>query len=215
MEGDSNSKYFHAYATTRKAKNKITRLKDENGDLVTEQGGMCNIVKDYFVNLFSQSESNQEDISDITEAKITEAQNAKLVEEFTFEEFSLAVKQMHPDKSAGPDGLNPAFYQNFWSLLGKEVFQCCCTWLNEVSFPTKLNDTTIVLIPKKDNAKSMKDLRPIALCNVLYKIIAKVLSNRLRVLLPGIITQNQSAFVPGRSITDNFLIAFEMLHYMK
>ena len=58
----------------------------------------------------------------------------KLVEDLTFEEFSVAVKQMHPDKSAGPDGLNPAFYQNFWHLLGFEIFNCCKKWLDEVSF---------------------------------------------------------------------------------
>lgn len=99
--------------------------------------------------------------------------------------------------------------------MGKEIFQCCKQWLNDLAFPLNLNDTTIVLTPKKDNADSMKDLRPIALCNVLYKVIAKVLSNRLRVILPGIISENQSAFVPNRSIADNVLIAFEMLHYMK
>lgn len=99
--------------------------------------------------------------------------------------------------------------------MGKEIFQCCKQWLSDLAFPLSLNDTTIVLIPKKDNADSMKDLRPIALCNVLYKVIAKVLSNRLQVILPDIISENQSAFVPNRNITDNVLVAFEMLHYMK
>lgn len=73
----------------------------------------------------------------------------QLVADLTFEEFSDAIKQMHPDKSAGPDGLNPAFYQNFWSLLGEELFLTCKKWLHEVSFPEKINAATIVLIPKK------------------------------------------------------------------
>lgn len=69
-----------------------------------------------------------------------------------------------------------------------------------MAFPANLNDTTVVLIPKKDNAYAMKDLHSITLCNVLYKIISKILSNRLRVILPGIITENQSAFIPGRKM---------------
>lgn len=139
----------------------------------------------------------------------------KLIEDVSFEEFTVAVHQMHPDKTSGPDGLNPTFYQNFWEMMGKEVFDCCKDWLQGNSFPADLNHTNVVLIPKKDNAFQMKDLRPIALCNVLYKIMAKVLENRLKVILPGLISKKQSAFIPGRSITDNVLVAFEVVHHMK
>lgn len=211
LEGDANSKFFHAFATTRKKKSAILKLKNDAGDEKIDHEGMCGIVKAYFQQLFSQSEEIDESDLYQYDAVISEDQNKRLVEDFTFEEFSEVVKQMHSDKSAGPDGLNPAFYQNFWNLVGKEVFLSCKRWLQEVTFPANLNDTIVVLIPKKENADSMKDLRPIALCNVLYKRIAKVLSNRLRNLLPGVIAENQSAFVPNRNITDNALIAFEML----
>lgn len=99
--------------------------------------------------------------------------------------------------------------------MGNELFQCCTKWLDELSFPANLNDTIIVLILKKENADTLKDLRPIALCNVLYKVIAKVLANRLKVVLQDVISENQSAFVPGKNISDNVLVAFELLHFMR
>lgn len=200
LDGDSNSKYFHVFATTRKKSNAITLLKNDEGEVVTDQVEMCGIVNRYFSHMFDVGDVEQDDEGSQYENRISDEQNLNLVAEFTFEEFSEAVRQMHPDKSAGPDGLNPAFFQNFWNLLGKEVFESCSKLLKELF---------------QENADSMKDLRPIVLCNVLYKIIAKVLSNLLKLLLPEIITENQSAFVLNRSITDNVLVAFEMMHYMK
>ena len=81
--------------------------------------------------------------------------------------------------------------------------------------PSSLNTTHVRLIPKTTGAKGVADYRPIALCNVFYKIISKLLSIRLKAVLPCIISENQSAFIPGRAISDNLLITHETLHYLK
>lgn len=82
-------------------------------------------------------------------------------------------------------------------------------------FPSSLNETNIFLIPKCDQPTSMKDLRPISLCNVVYKIGAKVLANRLKYVLSKCISEEQYAFIEGRSILDNALVATEVIHYMR
>lgn len=82
-------------------------------------------------------------------------------------------------------------------------------------FPPDLNCTNIALIPKCTNPATMRELRLIALCNVVFKILAKVFTNRLKVVLLGIISKEQFAFVEGRSIIDNVMVAFEILHNMK
>lgn len=77
-----------------------------------------------------------------------------------------------------------------------------------------LKDTNISLIPKKQNPERI-DIRPISLWNVIYKVISKVLANRLKKVIDSIISDSQSAFIPGRLITDNIMIAFEAMHYMR
>ena len=72
----------------------------------------------------------------------------------------------------------------------------------------------VVLIPKVKNPNRIKDLRPISVCNIIYKLVSKVIANRLKLILPAIILENQNAFVPGRLITDNILVAYEVSHYL-
>lgn len=214
-EGDDNTSFFHAYASARKKNNRVNFLMTDGGTRVDSNAGMCEIVKDYFSSIFAATDLVQPAYTNVSPRVVSNEQNQILVEEVSFDEFTEAIHQMHPDKASGPDGLNPAFYQNFWKIMGMEVFDCCKDWLQGNSFPADLNHTTVVLIPKKENVCHMKDLRPIALCNVLYKIMAKVLANRLKRVLPGVISEKQSAFVPDRNITDNVIAAFEIVHHMR
>ena len=110
--------------------------------------------------------------------------NNQLIKEFTVEEVDVALKQMAPLKATGPDGLPPIFYQQYWHLLGKDVTTTVLTCLNSGKILKAINHTYITLIPKVQNLEEVVEFRPISLCNVIYKIISKVLANRLKTLLP-------------------------------
>jgi hypothetical protein len=118
-------------------------------------------------------------------------------------------------KAPGPDGIHAVFYKRFWDLCGGEITTEVLQAINSGVIPNGWNDTTIVLIPKVDDPELVSQFRPISLCNVIYKIISKMLALRLKGILPEIISPMQSAFVPGRFITDNVLVAYESIHSIK
>jgi len=201
-------------ASSRRRKNTISKLRHPNGSWLTSLDDMSAHIHDYFSGLFQAINGDQKPIITRIQSRVTENDNATLTKPFSVDEFKEAVFSMHPDKSPGPDGLNPGFYQFFWDDIGADIFSSACSWLQSGAFPTHLNDTNIVLAPKGDHPETIKDLRPISLCNALYKIISKVLANRLRPLIGNLISPEQAAFVPSRSFMDNALSAFEILHHM-
>uniref|UniRef100_A0A8I6X233 Reverse transcriptase domain-containing protein n=1 Tax=Hordeum vulgare subsp. vulgare TaxID=112509 RepID=A0A8I6X233_HORVV len=138
--------------------------------------------------------------------------NASLIKEFSEKEISDALFQIGPLKAPGPDGFPARFFQRNWDIMKKDVIEAIQGFFENGNLPEGINDTSIVLIPKGKNPKSLKDFRPISLCNVIYKVISKCLVNRLRPLLGELISETQSAFIPGRIITDNAIIAFECFH---
>ena len=121
---------------------------------------------------------------------------------------------MHLTHAPGPDGMSAIFYQKYWNIVGNDVTSIVLNVLNFDNPMTKLNKTNITLVPKVKQPTRMKDFRPISLSNVAYKLIFKVLANRLKVVLSQLISENQSAFLPKRLITDNILVAFELMHYL-
>ena len=141
--------------------------------------------------------------------------NNLLLHPFSSTEIREALFQMHPTKAPGPDGMNALFYQKFWHIMGHDVSEAILEFLHSGQMLKSINYTHIALIPKLKAPDTMTQFRPISLCNVLYKIISKVLANRLKTVLNHVISGNQSAFVPRHLISDNIQVAFEALHHLK
>ncbi|XP_073121701.1 uncharacterized protein [Henckelia pumila] len=214
QEGDDNTKIFHNYASSLKIKNQIMELQDNQGNSCFWGRGMEELILLYFQELYSTDGCIDDYIISNVSRLIDENQNRELTRPYEEQEILSALKSMHKDKSPGPDGMNPGFFQHFWEITGVHVKTACMEFLNKGYLPEGINYTSIVLIPKKKRPETLSDIRPISLCNVIYKIVAKVVANRLKGVLNSIISRFQSAFTPGRSITDNVMISFEISHYL-
>ena len=156
-----------------------------------------------------------EEVLSTVPVKVTADMNRIRLDLYKEGEVKDALFQMFPTKEMGPDGFPAHFFQRHWELCGKEVIAMVLELLNGEEEPMGINETLIVLIPKVASPEEIGQFRPISLCNVIYKIASKVLANRLKIFLPEIILEEQSAFVPGRLITDNIISAYECLHFMK
>lgn len=122
---------------------------------------------------------------------------------------------MAPMKLPRLDNFNPSFYQTYWHIVGEEVTLVVLKFLNEGIFDNCINHNFIVLILKIKNPIKASNFMPISLCNMIYKLVSKVLDNRLKRFLLYIISKSQITFIPKRLIMDNVIVAYEMLHSIK
>jgi hypothetical protein len=215
-EGDRNTNYFHACANQRKKSNTIVGIRDSNNIWYNDDVGIERVVDNYFHGIYTSSNPTAIDtVTQEVEHVVSPGMNEDLMMPFTREEVRCALFQMSPSKAPGPDGMTALFFQKFWHIVGMDVTDSILDFLNNGHMLKSLNYTHIALIPKVKSPELMTQFRPISLCNVLYKIISKVLVNRMKTVLPFVVSDSQSAFVPGRMISDNIMIAFEILHHLK
>ncbi|PRQ20703.1 putative RNA-directed DNA polymerase [Rosa chinensis] len=178
---------------------------------------MESVMVNYFEQMYKAGTIDTEALEETLQAispSVTEEMNISLCSQYSCEEVKEALFQMYPTKSPRPDGMPPLFFQHYWESIGADITAAVHNFLQTGQLLKQINFTHICLIPTVNSPETMADLHPITLCNVIYKLCSKVIANRLKVILPQIISPFQSAFIPGRLITDNTLAANKLAHFI-
>lgn len=209
-DGERNTKFFHSLVKRRRCVNRIHSISQGNTVLTSPQDIRGSAVE-FFQGLLS------DDVLDLLPVNLNYCPHSQL--DFTavcalptVEEIHTAVFGISRDSVSGPDGFSALFYQHCWDLIGTDVCEAVWDFFDGHQMPASFTATTIVLIPKVVFPSAWSDFWPISLCNVTNKIISKVLTSRLSTMLPDLLAPSQSGFVRGRLISDNILLAQEMVH---
>jgi hypothetical protein len=159
--------------------------------VVKGEEGLQALVSNYFINLFSpMAGTNMEHILDHIIPGITKQVYQMLSAEYRSGEVKAAPDSIGDLKALGPEGMPAIFYKKFWRTVGDTLVHEVLIMLRSGSLPEGWNETVVQVIPKVHNLEGMKDLRPVSLCNVVYKFISKVLANCLKVILDELISPN-------------------------
>ncbi|KAK1297668.1 hypothetical protein QJS10_CPB15g01193 [Acorus calamus] len=187
--GDSNSAFFYASFASRKAHNTLRKVTLQNGSQSENPDTVKSFTVDFFKRLLNQRTHKKPSRMDFL-TKLSNHEVALLIEEVSEKEIYVTLKSMKASSSPGPDGFNAFFFQACWPVVGADV------------------------VLAEANADSLDKFRPISLCGTIYKLITKIMASRLQVVLPKLISLNQTAFIKGRKISQGILLAHELVRYL-
>lgn len=215
-EMDNNTKYFHTLANRIMFRKNIDSLCDDNGVWHNDRNDISNMLVSHFSAVSNTSNPSFSDNTfDIIPSIISVQDSINLSRTPSSDEIHLTLKHMTAWSSPGPDGFQAGFYQSNWDIVGNSVVEVVQSFFENGYMPSEFNRAFLSLIPKTDDAKSPVDFRPIGLCNTVYKVISKILTDRIKPHLKHLISPYQAVFVSGRAIHDNIIVAHEMIHTMK
>jgi hypothetical protein len=209
-EGDANSKFFHCCIKSRTHQNGIKALKVDS-EWVFGVNEIRRVVVDYFKRHMASSDWERPKLDGVSFASISKADNASLVSPFSMEEIELVVKESDGNKCPGPDGFNFAFFKKFWYLIKNKVRIFFNQFHGSEVLSRCLLSYFVTLIRKVKCPLSLKEYRPISLLGSIYKILAKVLAERLSKVMNSVISKSQSTLLKGRHFVDGVMIVNEVV----
>lgn len=217
MFGDRNSAYFHASAQVRRRRNEIATLWLPGTGWVTDEKEIRRAFINYYKAIYKKG----------PRVNIYEGYPLQLLQELpkippisqglldlmpSDLEIHNALKSLGPHKAAGPDGFNAKLMQDRWDIFGPLILKEVHSFFSTGVMPSYIAKSNLVLIPKIQDPVGVNDFRPVSVCNVIYKVISKLLASRLKPYISRVVSSTQSAFVPGREISENVILLREVLH---
>ncbi|XP_019162015.1 PREDICTED: uncharacterized protein LOC109158583 [Ipomoea nil] len=212
QDGDKNTTFYHKATLIRRNRSRITMLKID-GEWISNPQIIKDHIANYFKCLFGRAlDGSIETPTLMCGRSMSNRQSQYLNRYASLDEVRHAVFGMKQFGSPRPDGIQAAFYQQYWDTVGIPVTDFVNSCLSSGTIPVGMLEAYMTLIPKKDNPENAGDFRPITLLNVIFKIVSKVLVNRFRPIMKKLVGPFQNSFLPGRSTMDNIVLAQEVIH---
>lgn len=216
-EGDLNTVYFHRLVRVRASFNSIRSFTLPSGDIISDPHAMGMHAVKHFQDLLSPDTlpfhaTSRSWIQEIVSFRCPEDLSRSMTKSPSPEEITQVMRKLNANKAPGPDGYTSGFFKSAWQIIGTEVISSINQFFLSGFLPSATNSTILTLVPKRQGASAISDFRPVSCCNTLYKTISKLLVHRLKPMLPALILPNQTAFVQGRLLVENTVLAAEVVN---
>ncbi|XP_020242548.1 uncharacterized protein LOC109820765 [Asparagus officinalis] len=213
LHADKGSQFFHSIMKSKRHQNRVLSLYTKNGTRITELPEITSEFVQYYKNLLGNAKATiAVDPRVISNGRIlTSIHRRELSSPVSRDEIKQALFSMSDSKAPGPDGFNGFFFKAAWNVINEDLFLAVEEFFDSGKLLGTFNTASITLVPKTLNPSSSTDFRPISSCNVIYKIISKIIASRMQKVMGYIVNDAQSAFVKGRLIFSNFLLAHELI----
>lgn len=214
--GDLNTGVFHKAVRANLSKNVIHFLLDELHRRIYDSSALKSMVLDYYLSLLETANQDispftVEQIQDIHPFRCSSDLSAQLSAMPSDEEIRKTIFALPKSKAPGPDGFSVEFFLSSWDLVGADLINAVKDFFVNPILSRQVNSTVISLLHKVPGAAKLSEFRPISLCNIVYKIISKMIGSRLKLITPLAVQRNQVGFITGRLLCENVLLASELV----